>query len=295
MGAVLVAFPLGFAAGADGRCGGVRGGCRPVPAAADAARRGARPRWRGGVPAGGRVRPAAQQRRPLPLHLGRSGAGGRGRPVPLRTRRPRAGAAARRRPVAADLRLVREARAVRPADRRRADARLHADQPAGGAHDLPAGGAGAVRGRRPGIAGPGRAGADPADGGPVRRGDRRPAGPRSAADAVGPASGGAVGVVPGGGAGGGEQRAHRHRGRVPDRRGTAGSRGLPGPEVVGRRWRVAGAGHRHEGHPDPGRAVGVAPQRSVGRPGLGRRRVDGVRCRTSWRSAVACSVTCRAI
>ena len=98
-----------------------------------------RPR-RGRPAAGLDHRRRAAVGRPLPLRLGRQGAGLRHRPLPLPADRGRAAAAARRLAVPG-RRGVRRA-GPRP--------RLHAHQPARRAHDLPAAGAAVVPRRAPG-------------------------------------------------------------------------------------------------------------------------------------------------
>ena len=152
---------------------------------------------------------AAQQRRPVPLRLGRPGPGGRDRPVPVRPGRARAGRPARPHPLAGHGRTgaCRPARPIRrPATR---SPRLHPDQPAGGAHHLPAGGRGRVRRpcTRSGPALPARTSARR----PARPGHHAAAPDRPAPARPGSAAGRAVGLVPDRRPGGRQQRPHRRR------------------------------------------------------------------------------------
>ena len=179
--------------------------------------------------------------------------------------------AAERLPVLPEGRVLRQAVLHGQPSGGRPHPRLHQDQPADGAHHLPAGRRGVLpRGALPahrerlGQADPGHHGArgrahhGAAD---VRPG---PAGP-------GRADGGPVVVVPDGGSRGGKQRPRR-RGRGRHRHGgdpRAGHRAHPGPD--GARRRPARPGHRDQDDPRADRAGGAAPPLGNGRRFRGQR------------------------
>ena len=183
-----------------------RGGRGRLPGAAPAAR------WRsvfaggGGAAAGGAGRATAHVRRPLPLLVGRAGAGRRHQPV-----RVHAGIGAAW-PTCGSPGC---GPAERPCPLAYRDARLHPDQPVLGAHDLPAGGRSVVRRHLP---------ADrhrrPLQAVAGRRPAHRRAGRRAADDGLAPAGpgpplGGALRPLPRSGAGDRQQRPRRRPGHPP--------------------------------------------------------------------------------
>ena len=111
------------------------------------ARGRADPRRRHRAPGGRDDRAAAEQQRLLPVHLGRQGAGGGHRPLPVRAGGRRGRPAAQRLPVVGHR--ARALRGLRCSDSRQHDrpggqpgGGLHEAEPAQGAHGVPAGGRG---------------------------------------------------------------------------------------------------------------------------------------------------------